>query len=183
MDCSAGCPTAAANQSALGRTTGTPEVRPSRASRTGTALLKSPARAADRDRTVSRRSKRSSRAAAMDEQPNPGTYSSPRMRRDDIELPNLPVDMPSWAGSAGYPRGTFYSLSDTASKASAGPLVPRRPCSNSQSPSQAPLCTCTRHLIGNGAASPRPAPTPRRRPGQRWGCGGRSARPTAQPLC
>src|SRR6185503_16327710 len=37
----------------------------------GTALLKSPARAADRDRTVSRRSKPSSRAALMGEQPNP----------------------------------------------------------------------------------------------------------------
>ena len=37
----------------------------------GTALLKTPARAADRDRTVSRRSKPSSRAALMGEQPNP----------------------------------------------------------------------------------------------------------------
>src|SRR3981189_283005 len=37
----------------------------------GAALLKSPARAADRDRTVSRRSKPSSRAALMGEQPNP----------------------------------------------------------------------------------------------------------------
>src|ERR1700755_1654185 len=37
----------------------------------GTPLLKSPARAADRDRTVSRRSKPSSRNALMGEQPNP----------------------------------------------------------------------------------------------------------------
>src|SRR5438270_647387 len=37
----------------------------------GTALLKSPTRAADRDRTVSRRSKPSSRTALMGEQPNP----------------------------------------------------------------------------------------------------------------
>src|SRR5574340_98171 len=37
----------------------------------GTAPLKSPARAADRDRTVSRRSKPSSRTALMGEQPNP----------------------------------------------------------------------------------------------------------------
>lgn len=36
-----------------------------------TALLKTPTRAADRDRTVSRRSKPSSRAALMGEQPNP----------------------------------------------------------------------------------------------------------------
>src|ERR1700712_2893809 len=37
----------------------------------GTALLKSLTRAADRDRTVSRRSKPSSRTALMGEQPNP----------------------------------------------------------------------------------------------------------------
>src|SRR4030095_11910450 len=37
----------------------------------GTAFLKFPARAADRDRTVSRRSKPSSRAALMGEQPHP----------------------------------------------------------------------------------------------------------------
>jgi hypothetical protein len=37
----------------------------------GTAFRKTPTRAADRDRTVSRRSKPSSRAALMGEQPNP----------------------------------------------------------------------------------------------------------------
>src|SRR5215212_7288752 len=37
----------------------------------GTALLKSPTRTADRDRTVSRRSKPSSRTALMGEPPNP----------------------------------------------------------------------------------------------------------------
>src|SRR4029434_11196577 len=37
----------------------------------GTALLKSPARAADRDRTVSRRSEPSSRTALIGEQPKP----------------------------------------------------------------------------------------------------------------
>src|SRR3712207_6894358 len=37
----------------------------------GTALLKYPTRTADRDRTVSRRSKPSSRTALMGEQPNP----------------------------------------------------------------------------------------------------------------
>ncbi len=73
----------------------------------GTAPFKSPARAADRDRTVSRRSKPSSRTALMGEQPNPWDYSSPRMRRADIEVPNHPVDMDSWGRSACYPRGTF----------------------------------------------------------------------------
>ena len=44
----------------------------------GTAFLKFPARAADRDRTVSRRSKPSSRAALMGEQPNPWDLLQPQ---------------------------------------------------------------------------------------------------------
>src|SRR6266511_6049783 len=44
----------------------------------GTAFLKFPARAADRDRTVSRRSKPSSRTALMDEQPNPWDLLQPQ---------------------------------------------------------------------------------------------------------
>src|ERR671915_1228703 len=43
-----------------------------------TALLKFPARAADRDRTVSRRSKPSSRTALMGEQPNPWDLLQPQ---------------------------------------------------------------------------------------------------------
>src|SRR6202008_394509 len=44
----------------------------------GTALLKSPARAADRDRTVSRRSKPSSRTALIGEQPTPWDLPQPQ---------------------------------------------------------------------------------------------------------
>src|SRR6201988_1650574 len=44
----------------------------------GTALLKSPARAADRDRTVSRRSKPSARTPLMGEQPNPWDLLQPQ---------------------------------------------------------------------------------------------------------
>ena len=44
----------------------------------GTALLKSPAPAADRDRTVSRRSEPSSRTALMGEQPNPWDLLQPQ---------------------------------------------------------------------------------------------------------
>src|SRR4249919_1965374 len=44
----------------------------------GTALLKFLTRAADRDRTVSRRSKPSSRAALMGEQPNPWDLLRPQ---------------------------------------------------------------------------------------------------------
>lgn len=43
-----------------------------------TASLKIPTRAADRDRTVSRRSKPSSRAALMGEQPNPWDLLQPQ---------------------------------------------------------------------------------------------------------
>jgi len=62
----------------------------------GIAFLKSLTDAEDRDRTVSRRSKPSSRATLMGEQPNPWDLLQPRMRRADIEVPNLPVDMSSW---------------------------------------------------------------------------------------
>ena len=44
----------------------------------GIALLKTPARVADRDRTVSRRSKPSSRTALMGEQPNPWDLLQPQ---------------------------------------------------------------------------------------------------------
>ena len=44
----------------------------------GTDPRKTPARAADRDRTVSRRSKPSSRAALMGEQPNPWDLLQPQ---------------------------------------------------------------------------------------------------------
>jgi hypothetical protein len=56
---------------AIGMTTGTQEVRPSRSSRTKDSPLKSPTPTADRDRTVSRRSEPSSRTALIGEQPNP----------------------------------------------------------------------------------------------------------------
>jgi|SRR3954447_5631096 hypothetical protein len=44
----------------------------------GTAFLKSPAATSDRDRTVSRRSKPSSRTALMGEQPNPWDLLQPQ---------------------------------------------------------------------------------------------------------
>ena len=44
----------------------------------GTAFLKFPARTADRDRTVSRRSKPSSRTALIGEQPNPWDRLQPQ---------------------------------------------------------------------------------------------------------
>ena len=62
------------------------------------------------------------------------------MRRADIEVPNLPVDVNSWGRLACYPRRTFYPLSD-------GPSIRNRritnayfrTCSIRRSRSQAPL--------------------------------------------
>ena len=66
------------------------------------------------------------------------------MRRADIEVPNLPVDMDSWGRSACYPYGNFYPLSHGDS------ILHRRitksvfpPCLTCTSRSQAPLCLCT----------------------------------------
>ena len=60
--------------------------------------------------------------------------------------------MNSWARSACYPRGTFYPLSDAASTSMRRITSSDfRPCSTCQSHSQAPLCTCTRHLSANPA--------------------------------
>ena len=63
-------------------------------------------------------------------------------------MPNLAVDVNSWARSACYPQGSFYPLSD-------GPSIRHRritnpdfrPCSTCLSHSQAPFCICTRRLI------------------------------------
>ena len=65
-------------------------------------------------------------------------------------MPNLAVDVNSWARSACYPQGSFYPLSD-------GPSIRHRritnpdfrPCSTCRSRSQAPFCICTRRLISN----------------------------------
>src|SRR6266542_1952857 len=74
------------------------------------------------------------------------------MRRADIEVPNHPVDMDSWGRSSCYPRGTFFPLSDTASTCRCRITSPDfRLCSTCQSRSQAPLCTCTRHLVADQA--------------------------------
>ena len=66
---------------ALGRTTGTPEVRFSRSSRTeenSPASILTPT--SDRDRTVSRRSKPSSRTLLTGEQPDPWDLIQPQDR-------------------------------------------------------------------------------------------------------
>ena len=74
------------------------------------------------------------------------------MRRADIEVPNSSVDVDSWEESACYPRGNFYPLSDgnsTLYRLTTKPYF--RTCSTRRSHSQAPLCTCTQHLVADQA--------------------------------
>ena len=74
------------------------------------------------------------------------------MRRADIEVPNLAVDMDSWARSACYPRSTFYPLSDTASTCRCRITNPDfRPCSRHRARSQAPFYLYARCPIANRA--------------------------------
>jgi hypothetical protein len=67
-------------------------------------------------------------------------------------VPNLAVDMNSWARSACYPRRTFYPLSDGTSIR--GRRITKscfRTCSTCKSRSQAPFCLYTRRMITNHA--------------------------------
>ena len=65
-------------------------------------------------------------------------------------MPNLAVDVNSWARSACYPQGSFYPLSDGHS------ILHRRitnsdfrPCSTCRSCSQALFCIYARRMISN----------------------------------
>ena len=72
------------------------------------------------------------------------------MRRADIEVPNLPVDVNSWGRSACYPRGSFYPLSDGPPTRYHRITKPDfRPCSTCLCRSQAPFCLCTLRRISN----------------------------------
>ncbi len=74
------------------------------------------------------------------------------MRRADIEVPNLPVDVSSWGRSACYPRSTFYPMSDGPSTRNRRITKPCfRTCSPRRARSQAPLCLCTLRTITNRA--------------------------------
>ena len=114
------------------------------------APFKSPAPTADRDRTVSRRSKPSSRTTLNGEQPYPWDRLQPQDVMSRHRGAKLPVDVNSWEESACYPRSTFYPLSD-------GPSIQNhritktdfRPCSMCLSRSQAPLCLCTQRAISD----------------------------------
>ena len=63
-------------------------------------------------------------------------------------MPNLPVDVNSWARSACYPQGSFYPLSDGPSIRCRRITKPDfRPCSTCLSRSQTPFCLCTLRMV------------------------------------
>ena len=78
----------------------------------GTALLNFPTPTMDRDRTVSRRSEPSSRAALIGEQPNPWDLLHPQNATSHHRGANPPRRCELLGRSACYPRGSFYPLSD-----------------------------------------------------------------------
>ena len=101
------------------------------------------------------------------------------MRRADIEVPNPAVDLDSWAGSACYPRGSFYPISHGPSTRYRGITKPCFRTSSACSPRcQAPFYLCAlrpvairpegtvgrlRYFLGGD----RPSQTPRQPPSRR----------------
>ena len=122
-------------------TTGTPAVRPPRSSRTRGSPPQHPLRPWRIETELSHDVLNPARVPlSWANSPTLGTFSGPRMRRADIEVPNPAVDVDSWAGSACYPRGSFYPLSHGPSTRHRGITRPAfRPCSACPPRSQAPL--------------------------------------------
>ena len=115
-----------------------------------TAPLKFPTPTTDRDRTVSRRSEPSSRAALMGEQPNPWDRLQPQDATSRHRGAKPPRRCELLGRSACYPQGSFYPLSDGPSMQYHRITKPDfRPCSSCSSRSQAPLCLYTLRRISN----------------------------------
>ena len=151
-------------------TTRTPVMRPLRSSRTRSSPLNSPAPTADRDRTVSRRSKPSSRTTLNGEQPYPSAWDllQPRdvmsrhrgaKHRRRYELlggisllsPEYLLSVERWPFHSEPPD--HYDLLCT--------------CSRRHARSQASLCHCTNLLMSDRLANLRAPPLRfRRRPPQ-----------------
>ena len=105
---------------------------------------------ADRDRTVSRRSKPSSRTTLIGEQPNPWDLLQPQDVMSRHRGAKLRRRCELLAESACYPRRTFYPLSDGPSTRDHRiTMTYFRICSNCHSRSQASLCHCTRRPISD----------------------------------
>ena len=104
---------------ATGVTTGTPEVRPLWSSRTREQILSNFQRpSVDRDRTVSRRSKPSSRTSLNGEQPYPWDLLQPQDEMSRHRGAKHRRRYELLGGIGLLSPGTFYPLSD-------GPSIPR----------------------------------------------------------
>ncbi len=135
---------------AAGATTGSPEVRPARSSRTGAGSPQVSTPTTDRDRTVSRRSEPSSRATLMGEQPNPWDLLQPRdvTSRHRGAKPLRRYEL--LGGISLLSRSTFYPLSDGPSMRYRRITMPKFPsCSACRPRSRAPLCHCTLRPVAN----------------------------------
>ena len=135
---------------AAGRPTPAPPAgRPARSSRTRASPTQSPIRPHRIETELSHDVLNPARVPlSWANSPTLGTDSSPRMRRADIEVPNPAVDLNSWAGSACYPRGSFYPVRygpSTRYRRITRPAF--RPCAACLPCSQAPLCPCTPWVV------------------------------------
>jgi hypothetical protein len=130
-------------------TTAPPAGRPARSSRTRASPTQAPRRPHRIETELSHDVLNPARVPlSWANSPTLGTGSSPRMRRADIEVPNPAVDLNSWAGSACYPRGSFYPVRYGPSTRYRRITRPDfRPCAACPPCSQAPLCPCTPRVI------------------------------------
>ncbi len=116
----------------------------------GTGPFNSPTPTEDRDQTVSRRFKPSSRTTLNGEQPYPWDLVQLQDAMSRHRGAKRIVDVNSWMRSACYPRRTFYPMSDDPSiRDHRITNTYFRTCSRCLSCSQAPFCVCTRRLVSN----------------------------------
>ena len=116
----------------------------------GTALLKSPAPATDRDRTVSRRSKPSSRASLTGEQPDPWDLLQPQDETSRHRGAKHRRRYGLLGGMSLLSPGYLLAVGLGAPTCRRGITKPYfRTCSTCRSRSQAPLCFCTQRQIAD----------------------------------
>ena len=118
----------------------------------GTDLLKSPALATDRDRTVSRRSKPSSRASLTGEQPDPWDLLQPQDETSRHRGAKHRRRYGLLGGMSLLSPGYLLAVGLGASTCRRGITRPYfRTCSTCRCHSQAPLCPYTQRLIADQA--------------------------------
>ena len=117
-----------------------------------TALFKFPARATDRDRTVSRRSKPSPRASLTGEQPDPWDLLQPQDETSRHRGAKHRRRYGLLGGMSLLSPGYLLAVGLGASTCRQGIIKPYfRTCSTCRCHSQAPLCLYTQRLIADQA--------------------------------